>query len=375
MGAAPRRWTARLAWRAALVAACGAGTLAVLLPAVGDGAVQPASYRVGNALDGIQSEFSDPSGMPPGVTNAPCTPSAAHPYPVVLVHGTFANENFTWQALAPMLANAGYCVFGLNYGATSSTTTFGDHSYGIDRIETSASQLAHLVDQALSWTTEPDGTHATQVEIVGHSQGGMMPRYFIEHAWNCGALVTTAYGTGCTEDDASGIAGSARVHMLVGMAPSNHGADAYGLVPIFERLFGANTWTFPEQSCGACGEQEAGNPFLTALNGPDGSLEAAPGVLYYVLESEFDEVVTPAPNPITAALGQWPSAYLHGPAAQVDDVRLQDQCPTDAVEHIGIVYDPVALWDVMQALADDGSAIVPLGQPPCPPVVLPVLGG
>jgi hypothetical protein len=356
--------------------------MALLLPAVSVGGMQPASYRVGTERDGITSEFSDPTGMPAGIANQPgattvaCTPSAAHPFPVVLVHGTFANENFSWQALAPMLANAGYCVYGINYGATRWTTQSGDHSYAVDKIENSAAQLAHLVDQALGWTTEPDGTHPVQVEIVGHSQGGMMPRYYIEHGWNCAALVATAYATRCTQDDIAGVPGASRVHLLVGLAPSNHGADAYGLVPLFQKLFGANTFTFPEQSgCGACGEQEAGSPFLSALNGPNGSLEATPGVLYYVIESQLDELVTPAPNPVTFALGEWPSAYLHGPAAQVDNVRLQDQCATDATEHIGLIYDPVTLWDVTHALADDGSTVVPLPAPPCPLFVPPVISG
>lgn len=368
--------------RAAIAATCGAMGLAALGPALAtSGALQSASYKVGTELQGIESEFTDPSGMPPGVANRPgattvaCTPSAAHPLPVVLVHGTFANENFSWQALAPMLANAGYCVYGINYGATSWTTQGGDHVYAIDKIENSAGELAHLVTEALSWTTEPDGTHPQQVDIVGHSQGGMMPRYFIEHGWDCAALVTSAYGTRCTQDDAAGALGAAQVHMLVGLAPSNHGADAYGLVPIFEKLFGANTWTFPEQGCGACGEQESGNPFLVALNGPGGSREATPGVLYYVLESAYDEIVTPAPNALNDALGVWPSAYLHGPAAQVDDVRLQDQCPTDATEHIGIIYDPVALWDIVHALADNGTSIVPLAAPPCPLLVAPLVSG
>src|SRR5438046_568220 len=70
------------------------------------------------ALMGMATELGPTdSGMPPGVVNGPCTPAADHPYPVVLVHGTFANAAFSWQTLAPMLSNAGYCVFSLNYGA------------------------------------------------------------------------------------------------------------------------------------------------------------------------------------------------------------------------------------------------------------------
>ncbi|MHB8438101.1 MAG: lipase family alpha/beta hydrolase [Acidimicrobiales bacterium] len=343
----------------------------------------PPPYGTGELM-GIEAENNAPTSMPPGIVNGPCTLGAEHPYPVVLVHGTFANAAFSWQTLAPMLADEGYCVFALNYGATTWTKDSGNHIYAVDSIENSAAELAWFVDDVVI----PD-TGASAVDIVGHSQGGMMPREFIEHDWDCsGTAVTenafgehlcamtgsdaTAGAPGATCPADSSVAGAACTHTLVGLAPSNHGADAYGLVPLFETLFGANSWTFPEQGgCGACGEQEAGNPFLNALN----KTEATPGVLYYVIESADDEVVTPAPNAITELRGQWPSAYLHGPADHVLNQRLQDQCPTDATEHIGIIYDPVALQDVLAALADDGSTITALPAPSCPAVVPPLISG
>ncbi|MHB8329294.1 MAG: esterase/lipase family protein, partial [Acidimicrobiales bacterium] len=189
------------------------------------------AYPVGTDLTGFGTELTDPTGMPPGVSNAPCTASAAHPYPVVLVHGTFANENFSWQALAPMLANAGYCVFGLDYGATSWTAASGNRMYGEDFVESSAAQLGDFVKQVLAWTTEPDGANATQVDIVGHSQGGMMPRYYIGF-----------------------LGGASYVHTLVGLAPSNHGTTAGGLVTL-AGLFGPGQYSSASAyGCGACGE-------------------------------------------------------------------------------------------------------------------------
>ena len=47
---------------------------------------------------------------PPGANIWSCRPSAAHPEPVVLVHGTGGNKNDNWQTFAPLLADNGYCV-------------------------------------------------------------------------------------------------------------------------------------------------------------------------------------------------------------------------------------------------------------------------
>jgi hypothetical protein len=269
----------------------------------------------------------------------------------VLVHGTFANENFSWQTLAPMLSDAGYCVFGLNYGATSAS---GEHYYGIDYVEHSAQQLeTFIAGTVLPDTFEPADnaaryhvrTHPTKVDMVGHSQGGMMPRYLIDKT---------------SSPQYPGLGDAGQVHTFVGLAPSNHGADAYGLVPIFARLFGSSVYSFPTSAgCPACGEQEAGSPFLQALNAqPDAS-----GVNYYVVESNRDEVVTP-----------YTSAFL--PATEnVQNVTLQNQCPTDQTEHVGIIYDPVAVQDVMHALANNGARATALPQPSCPPAVPPVLSG
>src|SRR4051812_36016068 len=162
------------------------------------------------ALMGMATELgATDSGMPPGVVNGPCTPSADHPYPVVLVHGTFANAAFSWQTLAPMLSNAGYCVFALNYGATTWTTFSNDHTYGVDFVENSAAQLEnYIAATVLPNTFEADGTHPSQVDIVGHSQGGMLPRYLID------TTSSTQY---------PGLGHAAQVHTLVGLAPSNQG--------------------------------------------------------------------------------------------------------------------------------------------------------
>jgi triacylglycerol lipase len=226
-----------------------------------------------------------------------CRPPAEHPDPVVLVHGTFATTS--WSLMGPVLADQGYCVFTFDYG-----------NRGTGEITQSAQQLADFVDRLLA------STHATHVSIVGHSEGGMMPRYYIKF-----------------------LGGAAKVHDLIGLSPSNHGTEN----PLI--LVGA------QFGCTACAEQEAsGSPFLTRLNAGD---ETPEPVDYTVIQTAYDAVVTP-----------YSSAFLSGPAARLTNVTLQTRCPSDATGHLAIPTDPVALQWVENALARPGPAD-PAFQPRC----------
>ena len=233
------------------------------------------------------------AGAVAGANNFSCRPSQAHPFPVVLVHGTFANAS-SWAALSPRLAGAGFCVFALNYGCQNMQQLV----CGTAPIEDSAAQLSTFVDQVLS------ATGASRVDIVGHSQGGMMPRYYLKF-----------------------LGGAAKVDRLVGLAPSNHGTTVDGLQNLASVLSQA-------VGCDACLEQFAGSAFLARLNAGG---DTVPGVRYTVIETRFDEVVTP-----------FTSAFLSSPA--VTNVLLQDSCVLDTTGHVNIVNDPNALGWVQNAL-------------------------
>src|SRR5690349_15945872 len=99
-----------------------AGALALALAAAAPAASAHASqgYPVApNIAAGIALALPDPAAPPPGANVSGCQ-STAHPVPVVLVNGTFANSEDDFGALAPTLANAGYCVYTFSYGAPAS---------------------------------------------------------------------------------------------------------------------------------------------------------------------------------------------------------------------------------------------------------------
>jgi triacylglycerol esterase/lipase EstA (alpha/beta hydrolase family) len=285
---------------AALVALLA--SLALAVPAAA-GAALPVLYS-GTAAS--LSAAANTNGSPPGANDFSCQPSAPHPYPVVLVHGTLENMAYNWNALSPLLKNNGYCVFAFNYGQEAGKVIGlpgANPPGGTAKIESSAGQLAGFVDEVLS------ATGAAKVDIVGHSQGGMMPRYYLKF-----------------------LGGAPKVHDLVGLAPSNHGTTVDGLTTLLELTPGSVAL---DTVCGeSCNQQLVGSNFLQNLNAGG---DTVAGVNYTVIETRYDEVVTP-----------YTSAFLSGP--NVTNILLQKQCSLDLSEHISISFDHIALRDVLNAL-------------------------
>jgi triacylglycerol esterase/lipase EstA (alpha/beta hydrolase family) len=258
----------------------------------------PVPYGNAALLDWTYHELFAPTSV--AGANDGCKPDRRHPYPVVLVHGTGEDEGSNWVSLAPLLADHGYCVYALNYGETS--VSFGDLFDALGDIPTSASQLATFVDQVLA------ETGASQVDIVGHSQGGMMPGYYIKF-----------------------LGGASKVHTLIGLAPSNHGTES-GLEQLLTTTTGIDTLTAAVAP--SVFQQHVGSAFMTNLFAGG---DTVPGPRYVVIETNKDEVVQPYTN-----------SFLSGPG--VTNILLQDQCPSDPVEHVGISSDSPALQDVLNQL-------------------------
>lgn len=265
-------------------------------------AVAPASADLPVVYSGAYGyAHVSPTASPPGANDWSCEPSAAHPQPVVLVHGTFADMSDNWQALSPLLKNNGWCVFALNYGSYAGSGAVG--VYGTGEIRNSAKELSAFVDEVLA------ATGASQVDLVGHSQGGMMPRYYLKY-----------------------LGGAAKTHALVGLSPSNHGTTVDG-IGILARFFPGGE-QFTTALCPACEEQIVGSAFLAELNSGG---DTVPGVEYTVIQTRYDQVVTP-----------YTSAFLSG--SNVRNILLQNRCLLDLGDHLSMPYDHIADADVLTAL-------------------------
>lgn len=242
----------------------------------------------GGEVQGAAAFLAEEGVPPPGANDPTCEPAPEHPQPVVLVHGTFEDMAQNWATLSPALRAQGYCVYALNYG---------DRATG--PIQDSAAELEEFVGDVRELTG------ARKVDIVGHSQGGMMPRYYIKN-----------------------LGGVSEVDDLIGLAPSNHGTV----------IADEN-----DPLCAACAQQAAGSEFLQRLNRGN----ETPGPISYTqIATRYDEVVIP-----------YTSAFLDGSPERLNsNITLQDYNPANVALHNTIYNDPDAFTLVFDALENPGPA-------------------
>ena len=227
-----------------------------------------------------------------GFNDWSCRPSAAHPEPLVLLHGLGGNGPGHFSFLGPYLAGAGYCAFAPTYGQASPAIPVG----GTVSITKSAPEIAAFIARVRSTTG------ATRVDLVGHSEGAFQSLY--------GPKI---------------LGYSAKIGKVVALAPPTHGTtfgglvsfgDALGLRPLVDLVL----TTF---GCQFCDEAIVGGPAVARLTaGPI----AQPGIAYTIIASRADTLVTPTGT-----------AFVSEPG--VHNSYVQDVCPADPVGHIGMAFD------------------------------------
>jgi triacylglycerol esterase/lipase EstA (alpha/beta hydrolase family) len=219
---------------------------------------------------------------------------AAHT-PVLLVPGTGEDPDFFNWNYEPALTKLGipYC-----------TITLPDH--GTSDIQVAAEYVVSAIRRMHART-------GGRIDIIGHSQGGMVPRWALRFWPDTRAMV----------DD------------LVGLAASNHGTTSARAV--CNTGCSAATW-----------QQRDDSQFIAALNA---SLETWRGISYTSVFTHFDEIVTPNQDAQTG------STALRTGAGQRANIAVQDICPNDTADHLQLgSSDAVGYALAIDALTHPGPA-------------------
>ena len=302
----------------ALLSLLTAGAMLAVVPPSSAASKYPVPY---DFLASAVRAGPDVDADPPGANDFGCRPSRRHPRPVVLVHGTGGNKNTNWQTYAPLLANNGYCVFALTYGVTAGTPTGLDQVGGMDKMETSARQLRAFVKRVRH------ATGASKVDLVGHSQGTLMPNYWVKF-----------------------LGGARFVRRYVSLAPLWHGTGGNDSLSQAMAVFGPQAQTTPV--CAACPQMSTGSTFLRKMR--RGGV-AVKGIDYTNIMTKYDQLVIP---------------YTSGREKRMRNIVVQSRCEKDYSEHFEIAADPVAAAYVLNAL-DPGhprkvpcTTVLPFNGPP-----------
>lgn len=295
------------------------GTVAATAVCLSAG-VTAASAAPGPATDSFAAAFAysliAPNADTPGANDWSCDPSSSRPRPVVLVHGTWENRYDNWASLSPRLKSAGYCVFALNYGDDAdSALGLLPSLKGTGDIAASAEELAAFVDDVRT------ATGVDKVDIVGHSQGGLMARQYLKFE-----------------------GGADKVRRLVTLGATHHGTTLSGIGTLGTTF---NLLGVAQPFIGtAAVQQVVGSSFLATLNAGGDTL---PGIDYTAIATKYDEVTTPYQSTFLTA----------GPGATVQNITIQNGCPVDFSDHLSMSFGPRISAIVRNALTPGSVAWVP----------------
>lgn len=215
--------------------------------------------------------------------------------PILLVPGTTLTPevNFGWNYVRAFdQLGLRWCAVTLPHDATGDIQVAGEY-----------------VVSALRTMSRKSGR---DVDVVGYSQGGMVPRWALRFWPDTRELV----------DD------------VVGLSPSNHGTVVADVAC--------------QQECTPANHQQASqSAFMAAINS---GAETFAGIDYTVAYTATDEIVVPNTPPNA-------SSALRTGDGRIANIALQEVCPTNTADHFAIgSYAPVGYAIVADALAHDGPA-------------------
>lgn len=226
-----------------------------------------------------------------------CSPGVDNAFrpPLLLVHGTALNarNTFSWNYVPQLnTINFPYCTVDLPMN-------------GMGDVQEAAEYVVYAVREMARRSQQ-------KVQIIGHSQGGMVPRWALRFWPDIRAQV----------DD------------LVSLSGSHHGTiDAHALCVL--------------PCAPAIWQQRDSSAFLAALNK---DFETLPEVDYTSIYTQLDEVVVPN-------IGPNASSRLRATGSNLVNVATQDVCPLNLADHLLVgTSDAVAYALAFDAITHDGPA-------------------
>jgi triacylglycerol esterase/lipase EstA (alpha/beta hydrolase family) len=231
-----------------------------------------------------------------------CTPSVSTNArePILLVPGTTLTpeENFSWNYERALNALAlPWCAIELPGHAMEDIQVAGE--YVVYALRTMSRFEGHA--------------KARKVQIIGYSQGGMVPRWALRFWPDTRKLV---------DDD-------------VGLDASNHGTIT------------AESSCQNEGCAPAVWQQRNNSAFIAALNSFQ---ETFPGISYTEIYTQEDEIVVPNAN-------EEGSSSVHSGGGEIANIAVQEVCPGHKAEHLAMgSYDPVGYALALDAVTHAGTA-------------------
>lgn len=261
---------------------------------------------------GVAPEILKPGGTLPGANEWDRPLSAAHPNPVILLHGTAGGAQTNWGAYVPLLVEQGFSPFTLTFGAVTTAPWPLSALGGMAPIEESAAEFGAFVDKVLG------ATGARRVDVVGHSQGTLVPDYYAKFLGGKDKIeryVSLAPLWQGTEVFTNKLAGPVEFHVALDVAHHVHFASAQQMI--------------------------RGSEFIEKLNAGGGPYVR--GIRYVNISTRYDEFVRPYTS------GQVPG----GADDDVINIVVQDTCAHDFSDHLAIAGSRRAATMALNAL--DGS--------------------
>jgi triacylglycerol lipase len=213
--------------------------------------------------------------------------------PVIIVPGIAVGplDEFVYHPLRDRLRKAGYTVEILT-----------KPKYGLDGVAPNAELLEHLVDDVLA------ETGARKVDLIGHSQGGLVVRHYVEY-----------------------LGGHDNVDVLMTLGSPHQGTLAANIANF---LALGNCLAIV-----GCQEMTTDSDYLKALNAGDDTIG---DVRYVLFATKYDELAVP-----------YTTGFLDPDDGNVTNIKVQDQCRFNLVGHLGLILNGPVADGVLDALRDE----------------------